>query len=188
VNTFELVVDRIYRVVHLLLHWVVGYGAAFIMLMATLLAIYEIVRRYIFGMVFEWGQDAVTYVTVAALFLFFAETQARRSHLAMSAAVDVLRERGYEKLVLGIRAFISAIGVVLYGFLAVGGIPTVERSMMMERTTQSMILVIWPFQVALIVGFALMALVCLFQCYQDVQEVRGKKVFPWAPVEEGIQI
>jgi hypothetical protein len=33
-----------------------------------------------------------------------------------------------------------------------------------------------------------MALVCLFQCYQDVQEIRGKKVFPWAPVEEGIQI
>lgn len=187
-NTFELVIDRIYRVVHLLLHWVVGYGAAFIMLMATLLAIFEIIRRYIFGMVFEWGQDAVTYVTVAALFLFFAETQARRSHLAMTAAVDVLREHGYEKLVLGIRAFVSAIGVVLYGFLAVWGIPTAERSMMMERTTQSMILVVWPFQVALIIGFALMALVCLFQCYQDVQEVRGKKVFPWAPAEEGIQI
>lgn len=187
-NMFETVVDRLYRAIHFLLHWLIGYGAAFVMLGATLLAIFEIVRRYIFGLVFEWGQDAVTYITVAAMFLFFAETQARRSHLAMSAAMDVLRERGHEKLVLSVRAAISAIGVALWGYWAWSGISTVERSMMMERTTQSMLIQVWPFQFALIVGFALMALVCLFQCYQDVQEVRGKKVFPWAPVEEGIQI
>lgn len=184
----ETVIDRIYRGIYLLLDWLVGYGAAFIMLGATLLAIVEIVRRYMFGLVFEWGQDAVTYVTVASVFLFFAVTQARRSHLAMSAAMDVLRERGHEKPVLLVRAAISTIGVVLYGAYAWWGIPTMERSMMMERTSQSMILQIWPFQLALIIGFALMALVCFFQVYQDLQEVRGKKVFPWAPVEEGIQL
>ncbi len=184
----EKVIDRIYRGIYLVLDWVVGYGAAFIMLGATLLAIVEIVRRYMFGLVFEWGQDAVTYITVASMFLFFAVTQARRSHLAMSAAMDMLRERGHEKLVLLVRAAISTVGVVLYGVYAWWGIPTLERSMMMERTTQSMILQIWPFQLALVIGFALMALVCLFQVYQDLQEVRGKKVFPWAPVEEGIQL
>lgn len=187
-NTFELVMDRSYRVIHFLLHWIVGYGAAFILLGATLLAIFEIIRRYIFGLVFEWGQDAVTFITVAAMFLFFAETQARRSHLAVTAAMDLLRERGWEKTVLGIRAAMSAIGIVLYGFIASWGIPTVERSMMMERTTQSMILLIWPFQAVLIIAFALMALVSFFQLYQDIMEMRGKKVFPWAPVEEGIQI
>jgi len=187
-NTFELVIDRIYRAIFLTLHWLVGYGAAFILLGATLLAIVEIVRRYIFGMVFEWGQDAVIYISVASMFLFFAVTQARRSHLAMSAGVDLLRARGHEKLVLSIRAVISLIGVVLWGFYAWWGIPTIERSIAMERTTQSMLLQVWPFQLALLLGFALMSVVCLFQCYQDVQEIRGKKVFPWAPVEEGIQI
>jgi TRAP-type C4-dicarboxylate transport system permease small subunit len=106
----------------------------------------------------------------------------------VTAAVDLLRERGHEKLVLAIRAVISLIGVVLWGFFAWWGIPTLERTMMMERTTQSMLLQVWPFQLALIIGFALMSLVCVFQCYQDIQEIRGKKVFPWAPVEEGIQI
>ena len=60
--------------------------------------------------------------------------------------------------------------------------------MMMERTTQSMILLIWPFQLVLIISFGLMALVCLFQLYQDVQALRGKQVFPWAPVEETLDI
>lgn len=184
----ETVIDRTYRVVRFLLHWVIGYGAAAVMLGVTLLAIAEIVRRYIFGLVFEWGQDAVTYGLVAAVFLFFAVTQARRSHLAMSAAMDVLRNRGWEKSVLAVRAALSALSVALYGALAWWGIPTMERSKMMERTTQSMILEIWPFQLCLIIGFALMALVCLFQLYQDIQAVRGKQVFPWAPVEEGIEI
>ena len=33
-----------------------------------------------------------------------------------------------------------------------------------------------------------MALVTLFHLYQDAQALRGKTVFPWAPVEEGIEI
>ena len=40
----------------------------------------------------------------------------------------------------------------------------------------------------LVVAFALMALTTLFQLYQDIQAVRGKTVFPWAPVEEGIEV
>jgi len=59
---------------------------------------------------------------------------------------------------------------------------------MMGRTTQSMILPLWPFQATLLVGFALMALVTLFHLYQDVQALRGRKVFPWAPVEEGLEV
>ena len=33
-----------------------------------------------------------------------------------------------------------------------------------------------------------MAVACLFHLYQDIQAVRGKDVFTWAPVEEGIEI
>ena len=124
---------------------------ALVMLSATLLAIFEIVRRYIFGVVFDWGQDAVTYGLVSSLFLFFAITQARRSHLMMAAFVDVIRKRGYVKTVLVIRAFTSAVSLALFASLAWWGIPTVERSMMMERTTQSMVLQVWPFQLALII-------------------------------------
>jgi hypothetical protein len=30
--------------------------------------------------------------------------------------------------------------------------------------------------------------VCMFQLYQDIRALFGKKVFEWAPVEEGIEI
>jgi TRAP-type mannitol/chloroaromatic compound transport system permease small subunit len=63
-----------------------------------------------------------------------------------------------------------------------------ERSMMLERTTQSMVLEIWPFQLVLLIGFILMAITCLFQLYQDIQAIRGRAVFTWAPSEEGLEI
>ena len=36
--------------------------------------------------------------------------------------------------------------------------------------------------------FVLMAVVAFFQLYQDIRALFGKKVFEWAPVEEGIDI
>ena len=135
-----------------------------------------------------WGQDAVTYVLVSSVFLYFAVTQARRSHLRVSLGPDLMERAGLHKTILVIRALISAMSVALFCFLAYFGIPAYERSMMMERTTQSMVIQIWPFQFALIVAFALLAIVCLFQFYQDVRAIFGKKVFEWAPVEEGIEI
>ncbi|MEM6662266.1 MAG: TRAP transporter small permease, partial [Pseudomonadota bacterium] len=145
-------------------------------------------RRYIFGVVYDWGQDAVTYGIVSAVFLYFAVTQARRSHLRVSFVIDALEQRGLNRLVLAIRALLTALGLALYSALATWGIPTIERSMMMERTTLSMVLVIWPFQLALVVTFVLMAIVSAFQLYQDIRALFGKQVFDWAPVEEGIDI
>lgn len=184
----EMILDRLYRIVRFMLEKVIGNIAGLVMLGATLLAIVEVIRRYVFGQGFHWGQDAVTYGLVASLFIYFGVTHARRSHLAVGAAVDELRRRGYIKTVLVMRATVSALSMTLCGALAWWGVPTVERSMMMERTTQSMVLQLWPFQLALIIGFALMALCSFFHLYQDIQAVRGKEVFTWAPVEEGLDI
>ncbi|MEM9139673.1 MAG: TRAP transporter small permease [Pseudomonadota bacterium] len=184
----DAILDRSYRVVRFLLDHVIGNLAILTMFLGTGLAILEVFRRYVFGVVYDWGQDAVTYGIVASVFLYFAVTQARRSHLRVSFVVDALENKGSEKLVLYIRALITAMSLALYTALTAWGIPTIERSMMMERTTLSMVLVIWPFQLALAVTFALMALVSFFQLYQDIRALFGKKVFEWAPVEEGIDI
>ena len=43
-------------------HWierVVGFVSAAMLIVLTLFALLEIIRRYIFGVVFEWGQDAI---------------------------------------------------------------------------------------------------------------------------------
>lgn len=184
----DAVFDRLYRVVRFLLEDIIGNLAILAMFLGTSLAIMEVFRRYVFGVVFDWGQDAVTYGIVSSVFLYFAVTQSRRSHLRVSFVVDTLEERGNQRLVLAIRALITAMSLALYSALATWGVPTIERSMLMERTTLSMVLLIWPFQLILIIGFALMAITCLFQLYQDFQAVRGRKVFTWAPAEEGLDI
>jgi TRAP-type mannitol/chloroaromatic compound transport system permease small subunit len=106
----------------------------------------------------------------------------------MGAAIEALEKRGYMRIVLWIRAVLTAISLTVYSAIAWWGIPTLERSMMMGRKTQSMVLSIWPFQAILVVSFVLLALVCLFQLYQDIRALMGKDVFKWAPVEEGIDI
>lgn len=184
----ERALDRIYRGFRFFLDTVVGYGAALVMLGATCFAIAEIVRRYIFGIVFHWGQDAVTYLIASAVFLFFAVTQARRSHLAMTAGLEALRAKGFVRTVLVLRTIVTGVSLALFTAVAWWGVPAVERTMMTGRTTQSMILPLWPFQLALLVGFALMALATLFHLYQDIQALRGRKVFSWAPVEEGLEV
>lgn len=182
------VLDRSYRLLRFFLDKVVGYIAAVVMFLATALAMLEVIRRYFLGVVFPWGQDAVTYGLVASIFLYFAVTQARRSHLRMSFAVDWIETAGMARGVMAIRALLSGLSVVLYGAIAWWGWETVERSMMMERTTQSMVIIIWPFQMTLVVTFGLLAIVCLFQLYQDICALFGKKVFEWAAFEEGIEI
>ena len=181
-------VDRLYRGFRFFLDYVVGYSAVLIMLLGTCLAVAEVLRRYIFGLVFDWGQDAVTYFMVGSIFLYFAVTQARRSHLRMSAVMDALETAGWTRFVMIVRTLITVISLVVYSAIAYWGIPTLERSMALGRKTQSMVIYIWPFQAVLIVAFALLALVCLFQLYQDVRALMGKKVFEWAPTEEGIEI
>lgn len=184
----EAALDRTYRIYRYFLDNIIGYSAAIIMLCSVLLAIAEIVRRYIFGFVYDWGQDAVTYFTVGAIFLYFAVTQARRSHLAVSALMDYFRSKGLYQLVLWVRLLITIGSIGLYSAIVYYGWSTIERNILLERTTQSMVLLIWPFQLVLIIGFSLMAITCVFQVYQDFQAVRGKKVFTWAPAEEGLDI
>ncbi len=184
----DWIVDRLYRVFRFLLDYVIGYSAVLIMILGTLLAVAEVLRRYIFGVVFDWGQDAVTYGMVGSIFLYFAVTQARRSHLRMAAFMDALENAGWTRFVLVVRTLITAVALIVYSAIAYWGIPTLERSLALGRKTQSMVIYIWPFQGILIVAFALLAIVCLFQLYQDVRALMGKKVFEWAPVEEGIEI
>ncbi len=175
--------DRAYRLIRWILDNVFGNIAAIGLLVGTLFAILEIVRRYLFGVVFQWGQDAVIYIIIGSVFIYFAVTQARRAHLVMSAFTDLLKSRGLEKLVIFLRLCVSAFSLFFFGFFAFWGLPAVERTMATGRTSQSMFLLLWPFQAALLGAFVLMALVTLFHLYQDIRALFGKAVFEWAPAE-----
>jgi len=182
------VFDKAYRALRFFTDVIVGYLAAIVMLSATGFALLEILRRYVLGVTFQWGQDAVTYFIVGSISLFFAVTQARRSHLAMSAVLDYMKAKGMTRPVMVIRAIVSVCSLLFYTAFAAWGWTNVASTYATGRMTQSLEIIMWPFQLMLQLGFTLMAVVTLFQLYQDIQAILGRKVFPWAATEEGLEI
>lgn len=147
---------------------VVGWISAAMLLLITLFAMLEIVRRYIFGVVFEWGQDAIIVGMVAAVALYFGVTQIRRSHLVMNAIIQLLHSRGYFRTVGALKIIVSAIVVVFCAAIGITGWPTLEYALARELTTYSLLIPLWPFYVILMFGFLLMAFIALLQLIEDI--------------------
>lgn len=163
---------------------VVGTAAALILLGVTIFACSEVIGRYSAGHTFHWGQDAVTYLMVSATFLYFGASQAKRAHLAVTALPDWLRARSGLKPALVVRS-IALLCVVLFvaGFIY-WGLPAAARTWRVGTTTESLVLPIWPFQYALLVGMGMMGVTALFQLYRDVMRLFGRDVFPWEPDDD----
>lgn len=147
---------------------VLGWIASALMLGLTLFALLEIVRRYIFGVVFEWGQDGIIVGMVSAVALYFGVTQIRRSHLVMGAIVQVLHAGGYFKLVGLLRIVVSAVTVGFCGAVGVTGWSTLSYAWERDLTTYSLLIPQWPFYLILMAGFLLMAFIALLQTVEDI--------------------
>lgn len=180
--------SRAYRIWVVFQERVIGYAAAGMILGVTVLAVVEIFRRYVQGRTFYWGQDAVTYFLIGATFLYFGATQARRDHLAVTALPDWLRARGYDRTLLFMKLTSTLFSLFFLWGLVYWGLPAADRSRLLGRLTESMIIPLWPFQYILLLGLALMGITMIFQLYRDVQALRGKEVFPWDKSEEGLQL
>jgi TRAP-type C4-dicarboxylate transport system permease small subunit len=152
-------------------HWVdvvFGWIASTLLLVLTLFALLEIVRRYIFGVVFEWGQDALIVGMVAAVALYFGVTQIRRSHLVMSVIIQLLHARGHHKAVGITKIAVSAIIVVFCGAIGITGWPTLSYAIERNLTSYSLIIPMWPFYLILMFGFLLMAFIAFLQLIEDI--------------------
>ena len=174
----------IYKAWLVLQEHVVGTFAALVLLAATLFACSEVIGRYLVGHTFQWGQDAVTYSVVAATFLYFGASQAKRAHLAVTALTDWLIANRRLKAVFIVRGFALS-GVVLFAAAFIyWGVPGAARTWRVGTTTESLALPLWPFQYALLVGMGMMGITALFQLYRDVMRLFGRDVFPWEPDED----
>ncbi|MGH8670230.1 MAG: TRAP transporter small permease [Burkholderiales bacterium] len=164
---------------------VVAQAAAALLVGMTLLALLEVGRRYIFGFSYEWQQDAVTFVTLSGIFLYFSVAQQKRSHLSVTVVPELLALAGPRgkhaaeliKLLALAFSFVFLCAVVWWGF------PEVEDSIKYESRTESLGFPMWPFLTALLLGFAFMALTMLFQLYFTIQQLRGRPV-PEEPADE----
>lgn len=159
-------------------------AAAVILLGCTLLALLEVFRRYVFGVSYEWQQDAVTYFILTSVFLYFGISQRHGTHLTVDILVHVLRSSGArarrvaEFIEVGatVFAFLFMLGVVWWG---------VEEVLEVQRDaprTESLEFLLAPFLWALLAGFVFMAISLFFQSWRGVQKLRGREVLA-EPVE-----
>lgn len=166
---------------------VLGPLSALLLLGCTLLALLEVVRRYLFGQSFEWQQDAVTFITLSGVFLYFGIAQRNGAHLNVTLLTDSLQALG-----AGARRAAAVIRLIAIVFsflfmLAVlwWGVPEVRESIHYESRTESLAFPMWPFLVALYLGFACMAVTMLFQVYRDINKLLGRTVLEELP-QDGV--
>jgi TRAP-type C4-dicarboxylate transport system permease small subunit len=152
-----------------------GWLGSVMLLLLTLFALLEIVRRYIFSVVFEWGQDAIIVGMVSAVAFFFCVTQVRRSHLVINAVMQFMQARGYYKSV-GILKIVVSVCIVLFcGFIGITGWSTLSYAWDRNLTTYSLLIPQWPFYLILMFGFLSMAFIALLQTVEDIiSYVRGE--------------
>ena len=157
--------------------------AALLLLGCTLLALLEVVRRYVFGYSFEWQQDAVTFFTLSGVFLYFSISQRHNAHLSVTVLPEVLEVLGPRarraaeivRLVALTFTFLFLLAVVWWG------VPEVRESRHYESRTESLAFPMWPFLAALLVGFAFMVVTLFFQIYRGVQKLRGRSILEEPP-------
>lgn len=153
-------------------------AAALLLLGCTLIALLEVVRRYMFGLSFEWQQDFVTFFTLSGVYLYFGIAQRHGSHLNVALLTESLETVGPRsrrvaeivRLVALIFSFVFLVMVVWWG------LPEIEDSLKYESRTESLAFPMWPFLLALITGFAFMAVTMFFQIYRQVHKLRGRSV------------
>lgn len=152
--------------------------AAVLLLGCTLLALLEVGRRYTIGKSFEWQQDAVTFIMLSGVYLYFCVAQRKNSHLAVTVVPELCAVAGPRAQAAGEVVKIAA-NLLSMAFLAVvvwWGIPEVEDALKYESRTESLAFPMWPFLMALLFGFAFMAVSQLFQVYFGIQKLRGRTV------------
>ena len=170
--------ERAYAIWRALQDRVLAPAAALLLVATTLIALLEVVRRYVFGYSFEWQQDFVTFVSLSGVYLYFGISQRHGSHLNVTILTDSLDTVGPRahavadivRLAALIFSFVFLILVVWWG------VPEIQDSWKYESRTESLAFPMWPFLVALLAGFAFMAVTMFFQIYRAIHKLRGRNV------------
>ena len=165
---------------------VLARAAALLLFGCTLLALVEVARRYAFGYSFEWQQDAVTFFLLSGVYLYFSVAQRKGAHLAVTVVPELLAAAGPRAKLAGEITKLVALGFSLLFLAAVvwWGFPEVEDAVKYETRTESLGFPLWPFLLALLAGFAFMAITMAFQFYFGIQKLRGRSV-PQEPDQDG---
>lgn len=162
-----------------------AYAGAVLFVGATLLALLEVVRRYLIGASFDWQQDAVTFFILSGVFLYFSISQRREAHLTVTLVPELFIVFGgrWRRAAEIVRLAALVFSCAFMAAIVWWGLPEVEDSLKYESRTESLAFPMWPFLAVLLVSFACMAITMLFQIYRAVQALRGRTVLVEAKEE-----
>lgn len=166
----------------------IGSIAAIVFLVSTIFACTEFLGRYVVGHTFHWGQDIITHAIIAATFLYFGASQAKRAHLTVSILPDWLKGRGQRPLAAFVRALACLVVIAFCTAFVYYGLPGAARTLRTGRMTESLIIPLWPFHYALLIGVGMIAVTAVFQLYQEVMRIFGRNVYPWEPEDEEFEL
>jgi C4-dicarboxylate transporter DctQ subunit len=171
-------VEKAYRIWRAFQDRFLARVAALTLLVCTLLALLEVVRRYGLGTSYEWQQDAVTLFTLAAVFLYFGIAQRRGAHLNVNLLTSALEALGAgpRRVAEFVKVLASALSLLFMVAVVYWGVPEIGESLEYGSRSESLAFPMWPFLAALLVGFAFMAVSMFFQVWRGVQALRGRKV------------
>jgi TRAP-type C4-dicarboxylate transport system permease small subunit len=152
--------------------------AALLLLGCTLLALVEIFRRYVLGTSFEWQQDAVTFFILSGVYLYFGIAQRHGSHLNVAILTESLETIGprARQVAEVVRLLALVISFIFMALVVWWGIPEIEDAVKYESRTESLSFPMWPFLLALLAGFAFMAVTLFFQIYRQAHKLLGRSV------------
>ena len=152
------------------------YLSAILLVGLTLLALLEVVRRYVFGVSFEWQQDLVTFGILSGIFLFFGITQARKAHLRVSALVLLLREkcgRPGRLIASFAEIFGQLLAVWICTYMVWTSIDHLFYLIKEGRKTESLYFSMWPFFLTFLISIGFLGISFLFQLWNEVRLLIG---------------
>lgn len=169
--------DKLITFWETLLKRVLHYPRVAIVLSAFGLAFLEVIRRRVFGVSFHWQQDIVVYFILAAVYLQLADTQWDKVHLKVTVFMGLLLNKGRIRDFVGrLLSFLAYLCCAIYTVLFVyWGVPLVIYYQNTGQRIFSQVLPFWPFFLLFVIGFGLLAISFILQCFQEFQFLLGRK-------------
>jgi TRAP-type C4-dicarboxylate transport system permease small subunit len=145
-----------------------------------LLAIVEVIRRYVFGVSWSWQQDVVTYTILSAVYIFFAITHRKGGHLRVSLFVGLLEKAGggYRKTAHLMNLLAHSAAILYLAYFTYYGIKMTQNSFRSGRLVFSQVMPFWPFFLVLTIGIGFMCITTFFHLYREVLAMAGRDVLP----------
>jgi TRAP-type C4-dicarboxylate transport system permease small subunit len=165
---------------------VVAQVASLLLIGMTLLALLEVGRRYLLGKSFEWQADAVTFFMLSGIYLYFSVVQRKNDHLSVTVIPEllgVIGPRG-KRVAEFVRLLALTFSLVFLSAVVWWGVPEIEDAIKYESRTESLAFPMWPFLLALLLGFAFMVVTMVFQLWFGIRKLMGHAI-PEEPEEEG---